>query len=429
MTKFTILQTFIILSTLGTAITGFSLGLWILKIYDSTFLYSTISFVSLAPQVLCSPFIGSLIDRWDNRKTILLAQIAGGIGTIILLILFLNGNLYSYTVFIVIFLSSISKGFVKNGFYATTRLLVSNENLRKAKAQEQIGTAFVMLLSPIIAPFILNHYGLSFIFFIDIVSFILTVILFILYKIPNVKKDKAKINFTTDAKIVWAFLTREKGLFLILIYYFFNNIFLGGVSILVPPLVLEIANENVLGIIMAISGIGVLTGGIVSSYSTTANKPIRMILILNITISVILILAVFIKIHPIIIACIIFIVMMLSTIVNILTNTFWQSIVPLHLQGRMIGYRTLIMGGAIPLSYLLGGIVVDYLFKPFFSENSIGILPSHLTDKTSAILLFFFVAGLISFLYSIITIRNSKIKKLDSIYIQTTQNSITTNND
>ncbi|MFI5041935.1 MAG: MFS transporter [Acidimicrobiales bacterium] len=67
-----------LVSTVGSGLTTFALGLWVYGATGSVTNYALIGFCAVAPRVVLSPVAGVLVDRWDRRR-VMLGSDAGGL--------------------------------------------------------------------------------------------------------------------------------------------------------------------------------------------------------------------------------------------------------------------------------------------------------------------------------------------------------------
>ncbi len=63
-----------ILSNLGSSLTDFGLGLWILQATRSPTQFAISILLSAMPRIIFSPFIGALVDRWDRRTVMIVCD-------------------------------------------------------------------------------------------------------------------------------------------------------------------------------------------------------------------------------------------------------------------------------------------------------------------------------------------------------------------
>src|SRR5256712_6791960 len=74
---------------LDTGMTGFALVLWAYLQTHSVTTLALAAFFRFAPTVILSPVAGALVDRWNRKLTMMLSALAAGIGTVVLLFLYL----------------------------------------------------------------------------------------------------------------------------------------------------------------------------------------------------------------------------------------------------------------------------------------------------------------------------------------------------
>ena len=76
MRKFFIVWTGQAFSLFGSALVQFALVWWLTKSTGSATVLAMATLVALLPQVLAGPFIGVLVDRWDRKRIMIVADIS-----------------------------------------------------------------------------------------------------------------------------------------------------------------------------------------------------------------------------------------------------------------------------------------------------------------------------------------------------------------
>ncbi len=100
----------------------------------------------LLPQVLLGPWIGVWVDRWNRRRTLLLADLVVALATLALLLLFRAGLATPTAVFGVLVLRSVAGGFHGTAMSAATSLMVPERLLTRIQGLNQMlqgGSAIV----------------------------------------------------------------------------------------------------------------------------------------------------------------------------------------------------------------------------------------------------------------------------------------------
>lgn len=417
MKKYTVLLSCIITSILGTSITSYSLGIWVIKTQDSTSIYAIISFLALAPQIFLAPFIGGFIDRFDKRKIIIAGQVFAGLGSLALMFIYQFYELFSWQIMIITFFNSIANGFIFQAYYVSTVSLVPKKKLSKAKALEMTGLSIISLVAPIASPFLFSEVGLNGIFLIDVVSFSISIMVFLFTSLGNQTEAAQKLDFRSDARLVINFLKSYKGLTLSIGYFFAINYAIGTVSIMFVPLIMDFADEITLSALMSLVGVGMFIGAATMRVWRGFDRPITSLVYLSMIIWLLMI-GVTLSVDPVLLGIGTTLGMSVFAIITITWQTFWQTIVPKDLHARVYGYRMLIVNSAIPISYIISGLLTDLVTLPFLDHISFENKYYPGTNKTIAIILLYTFIAIINIVLSSFLILNINIKRIDKLYLR-----------
>ena len=90
-----------LVSTLGSSLTGFAMGVWIYERTDSVTLFAINTFIYMGVTVAVSPFAGALVDRWNRRLVMILSDAGAGVTTVIIWILLLTDNLQIWQILVI----------------------------------------------------------------------------------------------------------------------------------------------------------------------------------------------------------------------------------------------------------------------------------------------------------------------------------------
>ncbi|MFA7330450.1 MAG: MFS transporter [Candidatus Delongbacteria bacterium] len=150
------------LSLLGSQVVSFALIWWLTKTTGSASVLAGASLAGLLPQVLLGPWIGVWVDRWNRRRTLLLADLAVALATLALLLLFRAGLATPTAVFVVLVLRSVAGGFHGTAMSASTSLMVPERLLTRIQGLNQMlqgGSAIVAAPLGALALELLPMYG------------------------------------------------------------------------------------------------------------------------------------------------------------------------------------------------------------------------------------------------------------------------------
>src|SRR5215213_1983913 len=93
------MRTFVILwvgqmiSLLGSNLNGFALGVWVYQRTTSVTQFTLIAVFAAVPSLIISPLAGTLVDRWDRRRVLLVSNMLLASNTLIILFLLYNNQL------------------------------------------------------------------------------------------------------------------------------------------------------------------------------------------------------------------------------------------------------------------------------------------------------------------------------------------------
>ena len=100
-----------LVSVVGSGLTSFALGVWVLEKTGSSFSFSVLAACALLPSILLLPMAGALVDRWDRRRIMMMADIGAAVCTIGSALLLLAGYLDLLPLAVLTALASVAKAF------------------------------------------------------------------------------------------------------------------------------------------------------------------------------------------------------------------------------------------------------------------------------------------------------------------------------
>jgi len=401
---------------LGTDLTDFTLAVWILDQPEASVSSYTLTwFFEAAPAVILSFFIGSFVDRWDKKKMIVYGQLATGMGSITLLILYWQQLLTPWHIMLVTGIGSISSMFVFQSFYVATKSFVSKKDFIRAQAKLSLCYGILKMGVPIMAPIFYKLLGLGNVFLIDVVTFTVSIIGFILLGSIKVKSTKSPLNIKKDLNIVKEFIIQRMGFLYLSSFFFLSQFCLSLIAVLFAPLLLDFSDEYTLGIIYACLGLGgVIGSGIMSSNkSNQLLRPVNKLIAVHAIVGF-LIMGFAISVNPIFIGVLSLIIALLFSITSPLGGAFELTMIPEDILGRFSGFTGFFVGLSGPLAFLLSGFLVDILKGVFKGSIFVDLYPG--SEITPCIVLIFTVMGLFLMILSFVFRRLKEIIVLDKLY-------------
>ena len=372
MTTFILVAIGQIVSVTGSSLTGFALGAWVYQDTRSTTLFAFILLFTVLPSLLFAPLAGALVDRWDRRTVMIVADSGAAVCTGLLMILIYTGYLEIWHIYVIMGLNSLFRALQVPAYTASVSLLVPKSQLGRANGIMQLETTSRYLLSPILAGWLLETVGIVNVMLIDLGTFIFAVSIVLAVRIPRptlIKKDTTTRNsLWKDVAVGWQFISARTGFLSLLVLFGLGNYANLMTDTLIPPMLLELTTPAVLGSVLSAGGLGMLVGTMLMAAWGGPKKRIYGILIFK-TLAGLAIMGIGLFQSIPLIALATFFYYLPFPLVNGSDQAIWQSKVPPDLQGRVFSIRRMLAGSMIPLVYLTAGPLSDKVFKPLLSEN------------------------------------------------------------
>ncbi len=409
-----------IISVTGSALVGFVLGVWVYQETQSTTQFALISLATMLPSLLVAPLVGALIDRWDRRWVMILADSGAGVCTAILAALMHFGHLRIGHIYLLMGASSLLRGFQVPAYLASISLLVPKEHLGRANGILQFESVTTYLLSPALAGWLMETIGVTGVMLIDLGTFLFAVLTLLSVRFPRVApsveaEQSAQRNLWHETLLGWKFIASREGLVGILTLFALGNYANLMTDTLMPPMLLEVSSPGTLGMVLSAGGLGMLCGTVLVSLWGGPRRRIHAVLGFKMLAGLAIILIGVLRSVPLI-AMATFAYYFPFPLVNSNDQAIWQSKVPLHMQGRVFAIRRMLVRAMIPLAYLTAGPLADGIFKPLLSEG--GALASSLgryygTGPERGIGLLIALMGLFIALLTLATTLNPRVRLVE----------------
>jgi MFS family permease len=369
-----------------------------------------VGFANFAPVVLFSPVAGAIVDRYNRKKIMMLADLAAGLPTVALLLSYLAGNLQIWMLYITGAIAGTFQSFHFPAYSAAVTMMVHKKHY--ARAESMLATAEFAsgFFAPIAAAVLLTVAGIEGIMMIDIATFTLAVLMLLLVRV-------AKPPVTEEGRRSMGSLWRESlyGFWYIIKYpsllglqlTFLGNNFLSGICFtLLAPMVLSRTGDNSLiyGSVMSAGAIGGLLGSIILTLWGGPKRRIHGVLIGWTLVQLIGGVLMGLGSDATVWIPVFFVAMLASPVIKASNQAIWQSKVAPDLQGRVFATRRLIAQVASPPSMLVAGLLADRLFEPAMRpEGSLASAFGWLvgTSPGSGMALIFIFAGLLGVVFSL----------------------------
>ena len=409
MRNYTVIWSGQVASLIGSGMTFFALMVLIFEDTGEVTSVSLLFFAAFGPSIILAPIAGVIIDRYNRKWIMAIADAIAALSTVGIMILYMTDNLEFGYVLILVAIGDVFRAFQFPAFSAATTLMVPKKHYGRAGGMLALGWSISEMAAPIMGALLLSYVGLGGVLVVDIFTFFVAIGTLLIVPIPEPKRNKEG----TDAQASWwGDLTfgfryigdpKRKGLKGLLLVFFTSN-FVGMMAwIVMQPMILTKTgnNEVILGTVMLLGGIGGLVGGAIVSIWGGFKRKIKG-LILGLIISNIgfLILGLDGWVPSWILG--VFIMLLLGPLVFGASQAIWQSKVPPDLQGRVFSVRTFIALVGEGPAVIIAGPLADKVFEPFMMDATGSLETLFGSGPGAGMGLMIFIIGLIGMLIGVV---------------------------
>src|ERR1700690_1658078 len=378
MIGFTVVWIGQIVSVLASGMTSFAMTIYM---YQQTHSATAMGFVQVAyitPFLIMSPIAGVMVDRYNRKLMMMVSDVAGGIATLSLFILYATGHLQYWHIYIAVAVSGIGTTFQWPAYSAAISTMIPKEQYTRANGMMSLIEAGPGVLSPFLAGALIPIIQIGGILLIDSITFWTAIFALALIFVPQPPRtaegDQSKGSFWKEASFGFKYIFARPSLLGLQIVFFFGNLFAGiGMTVLAPMLLARTSqNTIILGSVESAASIGMVAGGIAMSAWGGFKKRTHGVLLgwiisavfgsvffslgrgLPIWVPAALLGGIFVP------------------LVNASNQAIWQAKVAPDLQGRVFSARRLIAWFSNPISPIIGGTLADFVLEPAMKAQTSG---------------------------------------------------------
>jgi DHA3 family macrolide efflux protein-like MFS transporter len=369
--KFFVIWTGQAFSLIGSALVQFALVWWMTKTTGSATVLATATLVALLPQILLGPFVGALVDRWNRRLIMIVADTGIAIATGVLILLFAAGNIQVWQVYVILLVRSLGGAFHGPAMTASTSLMVPKQHLARLAGLNQTLQGLLSVFAPPLGALLIGLLPMQGVLAIDIGTAALAVFPLLVLSIPNPPRQMAQANGTAKKTTYWhdlregfTYVVKWPGLLGLILLAMMLNFLLIPSSSLTPLVITKVFGKGVaeLGWTETIFGVGVIAGGLVlSAWGGFKRKIVTSLTgVVGIGAGVVLIGAAPSNLFFLILVAN-FVIGVTQVFANGPLMAIFQTAIEPDMQGRVF---SLINAGAtamMPLSLLVAGPISDWL--------------------------------------------------------------------
>ncbi|MBE2237379.1 MAG: MFS transporter [Caldilineaceae bacterium] len=370
MTAFLIIWIGQFVSLLGTAMTRFALTIWAFQETGQATTLALVGFFSFAPTLIFSPLAGALVDRWNRKLMMILSDLAAGLSTGALLLLYATGRLEIWHLYVAGAFASAFESFQFPAFSAAMSLMVPKSQYGRANGLVSLADSATTIAAPVLAGVLLVVVGIGGVMMLDVVTFVIAVTAVLGVAVPQPKRSlegaAAAGGLWQESLYGFRYIVERKSLLGVQLTFTISNFFNSIGIILIAPMILARTgnNELILGAVQSALGVGGLVGGLTLAAWGGPQRRIHGVLLGFIGSSLLGLTPMGLGQNVVVWSVAAFLMLFFNPFINGSNQALWQAKVSPDVQGRVFAARRLIAQVSGPLGILIAGPLADRFLEP-----------------------------------------------------------------
>ena len=229
------------LSQLDSAMTNFALTLWLYQETGSALQTALLSICSYAPYVILSIFAGTLSDKWDKKRTMLVCDTFAACCTVLVFVLLKTGLLCIWHMYLLNAVNSLMNTVQRPASDVAITLITPKKYYQKTSALRSFSRSLITILHPMFATSCYALGGMNAVIIVDLCSFFVAFLALLLFvQIPPVKAYAAegKETLLASAKAGLKCLSQNRMVLMLIFFLAGVNLIASAFNAVLPAFVL-----------------------------------------------------------------------------------------------------------------------------------------------------------------------------------------------
>lgn len=315
----------------------------------------------LAPRIISLLWGGVLTDRFNIKHILWMSDLVRFIAIATVVTLIASQSLTFPLLYILFLLSGTASGFFYPAFNSIVPFIVKQKEVEIANTWVQSISQIAIFVGPVMAGFLIGTWGVTLGFTINAITYLIAVGTgFMIQMRARVPESHPNNHMVKQLMQGFRFIWRVRWLFILLIIdTVVAMAVVGAINVVLPLYIKEGLHleADKLGIVMASFGLGSIVGMIVVPYIKRRFKTIQFFFVLEVLQGLFFIFIAIQFLGAILAA--LFIVGVCNGVANVILITKIHTNISKDMLGRTMSFVSLASFGAVPLSQLVYGLLVD----------------------------------------------------------------------
>ncbi len=356
-----------IISFAGTWMHNTAQGWLVYDLTHSSAWLGVVGFLSFLPYSIFSLLGGSVADRLDKRRLIVVTQTVALFLALLYAVLVWEQWIHVAGIALLAFALGVVNAFDTPARQAFVIELVGKEDLQNGIALNSAMFNAARMLGPALAGIVIAKFGVAWCLFANAASFLPAIVTLLMLRFPATAAQPAvqHFPFLRAQREIWHYIKNAPAIAGLLILVGVTTIFGWSFIVVLPVFAEEILGGGAreLGHLLSASGLGALASAMTVAVLGNRFRP-RQLLLAGLAIYVLAIAIFALSQHPWLSRAALTFVGFGLIMFYVNCNTALQRRVPDHLRGRVMGIYVMCYGGLMPLGSLQVGLVSEKIGAP-----------------------------------------------------------------
>jgi len=354
-------------SLIGTWITRIATSWLVYRLTGSELLLGIVGFCSQIPTLILTPFAGVIVERSDRRRILVITQVLSLIQSVVLAALTLTDVITVTHVLVLQLMQGVINSFDTPARQSLVVEMVDDRrDLSNAIALNSTMVNGSRVIGPSIGGIVIAAAGEGWCFVLDAISYVGVILSLTAMRLtPRTITAPDGVPVIDDLRNGWRYVVDSKPIRSALILLSIVSISGMPYTTLMPAIAAEQlgGGPNTLGMLMAATGVGALSGGVYLASRESVVGLGRVIMIGAMTFG--LALLGFSMTNSVWLAAPLLALVGGGFIIQAAsTNTIIQTIVDERFRGRVMAFYTMAFFGTVPIGSLFAGLLADRIGAP-----------------------------------------------------------------
>lgn len=370
--NFSLLWVSQVLSQAGSRMYIIAVLWWLITLKEQTSgsMLSIFMIASVLPSLLFLKKIGKIIDQHKAKRILQYSDIIGTLLSLILLLLFQLQLVRVEFIFIASFIYATCQAFINPTINKSVQELVDREDIDRAVAFVSSTETIAYFAGALLGAILIAKLGIVWIILLNGLSYFFSLICDSLIKFKKIEIESSPTQHQiVESKIsVWNYLNQMPLIKTLIISFALINFFGPPVLMVLPVYVKDALqmDSSSLALLESSLWVGLLFGTFISSYISKSVKLLPMLFVTVFCYGFSYAIPAFwvdFKVYFISL----FIGCSCLGILNVRMLALFQKVIDHQIKGRFFAFLQGIIAITMPISYLVFGILIDYLSAPRIS--------------------------------------------------------------